>query len=102
MEKDFTFNVQDRQALKVTEDAIIDLQIIITTLLNVVKGVRKYCKKCCEAWCQQEWDRQCACNATLEELDDHAEDVELCIERAKSLKDRVTSSVQLVSKCRYW
>ncbi|KAL0259222.1 hypothetical protein SLS55_006727 [Diplodia seriata] len=37
--KDFTFSVNDRQALKLTEDAVIDLQTIASTMLNTVEGL---------------------------------------------------------------
>ncbi|KAF4314617.1 hypothetical protein GTA08_BOTSDO00080 [Botryosphaeria dothidea] len=40
MDEDFSFSVEDRQELKIIEDKVIDLQTIIATLSNNIKGVQ--------------------------------------------------------------
>lgn len=97
-EKDFTFNVEDRQALKLTEDAVVDLEIVISTLSNVVEGIRGYLKRSCEVNCESKPRKAHICTAVLEEFDSHVSAVELVRSRVQSLKDRVASSVRLVSK----
>ncbi|OJD29032.1 cmgc cdk protein kinase [Diplodia corticola] len=90
----FTFDVDDRQALKVSEDSIIDLQIILSTLRSTVEGIRHYCQKCCTLAHHID---ECSCVAALQELDAYIEEVNLCIDRAATLKERVISTGQLLS-----
>lgn len=95
--KDFTFTVEDRQAIKLTEDAVIDLQTITSTLLNIVEGLRRHCKLCCNAYCEP-WSQEThMCTAVSEEFHSHLSEVELMIKRAQSVRDRVVSSAQLLS-----
>lgn len=95
--KDFTFSVEDRQSLKMVEDAVIDLQTVTSTMLATVKGISRYCGKCCKACCKRKPQKTCICAAVLEEFHGHVSELELIINRAQSLKDRVVSSIQLVS-----
>ncbi|KAF9634157.1 hypothetical protein BFW01_g5052 [Lasiodiplodia theobromae] len=95
--KDFTFSVEDRQSLKMVEDAVIDLQTVTSTMLSTVKGISRYCGKCCKACCKRKPQKSCICSAVLEEFHGHVSEIELIINRAQSLRDRVVSSIQLLS-----
>lgn len=93
----FSFNVEDRQGLKVTEDMVVDLQIILSTLCSTIRGIRKHCEKCCDLSCVHEEAVNCACGAALSEFDGYLTEVDLCIERARTLKERVVSTANLLS-----
>ncbi|EKG19678.1 hypothetical protein MPH_03059 [Macrophomina phaseolina MS6] len=97
MEKDFSFSVRDRQALKVLEDRVIDLQIIIGTLLSNVKGIRKHSRDFCRTHCKTSESEHCPCASVFDKFDSFLEEIELCKERASILRDRVFSSAQLLS-----
>ncbi|KAF4544499.1 CMGC/CDK protein kinase [Lasiodiplodia theobromae] len=90
----FTFDVDDRQSLKVIEDAAIDLQIILSTLRSTIEGIHRYCQKCCK---MSRHSGDCACAAALDEFDGYIREVELCAERASILKERIVSTTQLLS-----
>ncbi|KKY25397.1 hypothetical protein UCDDS831_g02072 [Diplodia seriata] len=93
----FSFNVDNRQGLKTAEDKVIDLQIILTTLRSTIEGIRKYCQKCCETSCQKTGSGNCICASAIDEFDGYIKEVELCLERASILKERVFSTAQLLS-----
>ncbi|KAL1642203.1 hypothetical protein SLS58_005543 [Diplodia intermedia] len=93
----FSFNVDNRQGLKTAEDKVIDLQIILTTLRSTIEGIRKYCQKCCEMSCQKTGLGNCICASAIDEFDGYIKEVELCLERASILKERVFSTAQLLS-----
>lgn len=97
MDEDFSFSVEDRQELKIIEDKVIDLQTIIATLSNNIKGVRKHCQSSCQVYCKQAQRGTCACDAISEKFDSYLEEVQLCMKRANALRDMVFSSAQLVS-----
>lgn len=97
MDEDFSFSVEDRQELKVIEDKVIDLQTIIATLSNNIKGVRKHCQSSCQVYCKQAQRGICACDAISEKFDSYLEEVQLCMKRANALRDMVFSSAQLLS-----
>lgn len=93
---DFNVNFIDRQTLKILEDSIIDLQVILPTLLSTIIGIRDQCKKYCE---RHHGNKEfvCDCNQIIDEFDEHAGEAEGYVERAKALKARAKSSAQLVS-----
>lgn len=87
-------SIDDRQNLKLVEDSVIELQIIVSTMLNTIIRIRKECSKSCKRYHVGE---NCDCEPIIEEFDEYAQEVELYIERAKSLKESVKSTIKLVS-----
>ena len=93
---DFNINFVDRQNLKLLEDSVIDLQIILSTMLSTVSRIRNQCRRCCERHCQKEQE-VCDCDQIIEEFDEYVKEAEMFVERAKILRDRAKSTAQLVS-----
>ncbi|KAF2135486.1 uncharacterized protein K452DRAFT_239282, partial [Aplosporella prunicola CBS 121167] len=92
----FRFSVEDRQALKVVEDSIIDLQIILSTLMENILGIRSYCRRCCGIYCGKESGNDCGCKSVADEFDQYASEVSLFLTRASILRSRVISIQNLV------
>jgi hypothetical protein len=93
---DFKVNFVDRQNLKLLEDSVIDLQIILPTMLNTIVRLCDQCKKCCERHCNK-GEGKCDCDQIIEEFDEYVKEVEMHVERAKILRERSKSISQLVS-----
>jgi hypothetical protein len=93
---DFNLNFMDRQALKVLEDAVTDLQVILPNLMTTLVRIRDECRVSCRASCSvlEEW---CDCDDMLSELDEYAEDVKMYVQRAAVLRDRANCTARLVS-----
>jgi hypothetical protein len=92
---DFNINFVDRQTLKVLEDTVIDLQIILFTMLSTVGRIREQCRKCCERYCNDK-EKGCDCNHIIEEFDEYVKEVEIYVERSKNLRDMAKSTARLV------
>ena len=95
---DFNINFIDRQTLKLLEDSVIDLQIILSTSLSTIIRMRGQCKKCCERHCKK-GEGKCDCDQIIEEFDEHVKEVEMHVGRARVLRERAKSIAQLVSLC---
>ncbi len=93
---DFKFNFIDRQSLKIVEDYVIDLQIILPTLLGNIVGIHEQCKAQCKIH-QKDAIDTCDCALILSEFDEHAREAECCIKRADALREKARSIAQLVS-----
>ncbi|EON60848.1 CMGC/CDK protein kinase [Coniosporium apollinis CBS 100218] len=92
---DFNINFIDRQTLKLLEDSVIDLEIILSTMLNTIVGIREHCRKCCERYCREERKGDCDCDQIVEEFDEHVKEVDLHVRRVKLLRERAKSTTQL-------
>lgn len=93
---DFNINFIDRQTLKLLEDSVIDLQIILSTMLDTITGIRELCKKCCERYCG-EGDEKSDYDQIIEEFDENVKEVGMHVKRAEALRERANSTAQLVS-----
>ena len=93
---DFKFNFIDRQHLKLIEDYIIDLQVILPTLQGNILGVRGQCKMLCEIH-QRNGMSTCDCALIIAEFDEYAREAECCCKRADALRKKAKSTAQLVS-----
>ncbi|TVY44398.1 hypothetical protein LSUB1_G002055, partial [Lachnellula subtilissima] len=91
---DITINFEDRQDLKIIEDSIIDLDVILPTMLNTIKRIREQCEKCNEGVGD---DERCYLEEILEELDEYVREAELLVQRANILKETARSTSQLIS-----
>src|SRR5579862_4448102 len=93
---DFRVDFKNRQMLKVLEDSIIDLQIILSTMLSTIAGIRDLCKKCCERH-RNKREEMCGCDQIIEEFDEHVREVETHVKRAEALREKAKSTTQVVS-----
>jgi hypothetical protein len=93
---DISINFEDRQTLKMLEDAIIDLDVILTTLLDTVTCVREQCRKCCQTYSNLGREKAVV-EEILEELDESVREAAMLVERAKNMKCRSESTAKLVS-----
>jgi bacterioferritin-associated ferredoxin len=93
---DFNINFVDRQTLKILEDSVIDLQVILPTLLNNITGIRDQCGKCSKRWKMNEDDAN-SVESVMDELDEYVTLAKCHVERAKILRERATAIAQLAS-----
>lgn len=87
---DFDINFEDRQELKIVEDFVLDLQVILPNILDAVVGVEKQCRKSIQG-------AGGSVEAVLDEFEDYIEEAKMLIERSKTLKEKSLSTSQLVS-----
>ncbi len=88
---DININFEDRQELKIVEDKVLDLQIILPTMLETIAGIEDQCRRFSAAPCLE----------ILGEFDEYVREVKMLIERAKTLKQMSKSTAQLVSQESY-
>jgi hypothetical protein len=93
---DFKFNFIDRQNLKIIEDFVNDLQVILPTLLENIVGVRAECEKHCERH-RRNGTECCDCAVINAEFDEHIREAECFVKRADALREKAKSTAQLVS-----
>ena len=93
---DFVINFEDRQELKILEDAVVDLEVIIPTLLRTVRGIRKQCEICSDEAIMTA-EESIELEAIRDEFDQYIAELELCQERAAKLNGTAKSTAQLVS-----
>ncbi|PGH16149.1 hypothetical protein AJ79_01916 [Helicocarpus griseus UAMH5409] len=86
----------DRQILKQFEDSITNLQVISPTMLSTVVRIRDKCQRICQLG-HEKGEQRCSCIETIGELNENIEEVKLYVDRAKALKERVGSTVSLLS-----
>jgi hypothetical protein len=98
---DFEINFKNRQTLKILEDSVIDLQIILSTILSTTADIRDLCKKCCERHHNKQ-EEMCGCDQIIEEFDEHVREVKMHVKRAEALRERAKSTTQLVSFIPYY
>lgn len=93
---DFNINFMDRQALRLLEDSITDLQIILATCLSTVVRIREQCQTCCNINCSNK-EKKCNCNQGLQQFFEYIKELELYVMRADVLRDKAKCTTQLVS-----
>jgi hypothetical protein len=92
---DFNINFMDRQALKLLEDSITDLQIILPTCLSTVVRIREQCQKCCNMN-YSNTKKKCNCDQVLVQFDEHIKELEMYVMRVDVLRDKAKCTAQLV------
>jgi len=92
---DLTIKVKDRQALKLLEDYVTQLQIILPTLLKTITGLRAECRECCKMICSNQED-DCDCAQILVRFNTYISDLEMYVQRADVLKEEAKSVTRLV------
>ncbi|KAE9377376.1 hypothetical protein N431DRAFT_194425 [Stipitochalara longipes BDJ] len=93
---DFKIDFEDRQELKIIEDFVLDLQIILPGILDAITGVRDQCREYLTSF-RHGIKAQYEMEAILGELNEYIREVTIYIERAKNLKDKANSTAQLLS-----
>jgi hypothetical protein len=89
----FNINFMDRQALKLLEDSITDLKVILPTLLSTVIRIREQCQMCCSMDCSNRQEK-CDCD---QQFDEYIKELGLYVIRADVLRDKAKCTAQLVS-----
>lgn len=92
---DFNINFIDRQNLKILEDSVIDLQIILPTLLSTVIGIRDQCRRYIRGY-NMDNDERSVVDFIMDEFDEYINVARGHLERAKILRERATAIAQLV------
>lgn len=95
----FNINFGDRQALKILEDSIIDLGIILPSMLNTIKKIREQFKNsnARDAAMEKSKEENSFLEQVMEEFDEYIEEAGMLVQRAKSLKETAKSTARLVS-----
>ncbi|KAF7889981.1 uncharacterized protein EAF02_002396 [Botrytis sinoallii] len=89
---------ESRQELKVLEDFVLDLLMILRTKVETVTGLRDQCKEYANEFGKQmEPEDRASHYLILREFDEYVKDAESYLGHAKDLKDRVQSTVTLLS-----
>ncbi|KAI9642069.1 hypothetical protein NHQ30_009940 [Ciborinia camelliae] len=90
-------NFDTRQELKVLEDYVLDLLMILPTKLDTVTSLRDQCKGCSKRLGKHMTaEEKASHDLILREFDEYVKDAELYLVRAKDLKERIQSTVTLV------
>ncbi|TGO38123.1 hypothetical protein BHYA_0081g00190 [Botrytis hyacinthi] len=89
---------ESRQELKVLEDFVLDLLMILRTKLETITGIRdQYKEYANEFGKQMEPEDRASRYLILREFDEYVKDAESYLGYAKELKDRIQSTVTLLS-----
>ncbi|KAH8774172.1 hypothetical protein BGZ57DRAFT_763271 [Hyaloscypha finlandica] len=91
---DFKIDFEDRQELKIIEDYVLDLQVILPGILDSITGVRDQCRAHLLSSDHRDEERH-EMGAILGELNEYIGEVTMHIERAKNLKDKAKATAQL-------
>lgn len=94
---DFEVNFVTRQNLKLSEDYIIDMQVILQTLLSTVTDVRAQCKKFRQSRNMSE-EEKADLELAIDEFGEDVKEVEMLSKRAQFLREKATSTSQLVGE----
>ncbi|KAF5876967.1 uncharacterized protein Bfra_001325 [Botrytis fragariae] len=87
-----------RQELKVLEDFVLDLLMILRTKVETITGLRDQCKEYANEFGKQmEIEERASHYLILREFDEYVKDAESYLGRAKDLRDRIQSTVTLLS-----
>ena len=92
---DLTIKVKDRQALKLLEGWVTQLQVILPTLLKAITGLRTEFRECCKMICSNQED-VCDCDRMLVQFNTYVSDLEMYVQRANVLKEEAKSIARLV------
>jgi hypothetical protein len=92
---DFKIDFADRQELKIIEDYVLDLQIILPGILDSITGVREQCRAHLIKSDHRDEEKY-EMEEVLGEMNEYIGEVGMNIQRANNLKDRLESTAQLV------
>ena len=92
---DIQISIGDRQTLKLLEDSISDLQLILPTLLSTIDGLQKEFYKWCRHTCLTQVKTR-SCDHVLSQFDIHKKELELYIHRAEVLRKKAQDTAKLV------
>ena len=92
---DFNISFENRQELKVVEDMVLDLQVILPGLLDSITGVHNQCVNDFNTSTYKQNEKY-QIEAIIGELSEYIQEAKFYIERAKTLKDKARSTAQLV------
>lgn len=98
---EYIINFEDRQELKVLEDLVVDLLVILPTLVKTLKDIKRqydmsYFKK--NMTKEEEMEMQ----AIKNELEEYLNEMETYSYRATALNASVKTTTQIVSKSEIW
>lgn len=93
---DFKINFEDRQDLKIVEDQVLDLQIILPSMMDSICGIKGQLKIMRESN-PTEQDEASEVDAILGEFDEYIREAKMHIQRAEILKQQSLSTSQLLS-----
>jgi hypothetical protein len=94
---DFVINFDDRQQLKIIEDQVLDLQVILPGILDAVEEIREEFKSFRCPSMQLKGDELEEFCAIVDEFDEYGREVKMMMERSKALNDMAISTARLVS-----
>ena len=94
---DFVINFEDRQELKLVEDLVLDLQVILPGMLDAVMGIHEQMTHLHNTCVDLPREGLCEMFAIINEFSEYIREVKMYISRAKSLKDMSKSTARLVS-----
>lgn len=92
---DFNVNFEDRQKLKMLEDQVLDLRVILPGILESIIGVWESCRECSATLLLSHAEKS-ELEEVIDELDEYAKEAKRLIERSQSLKAKAKSTAQLV------
>ena len=92
---DFNINFEHRQELKIVEDQVLDLQVILPSLVDAIHGIRAACAGFVAESSTKGLDTF-DLDTIVDEFEDYEKQANLLTERAKTLKANAKSTTQLV------
>jgi len=93
---DFNINFEHRQELKIVEDQVLDLQVILPSLVDAIHGIRAACARFAAGSSTKGLDTF-DLDTIVDEFEDYEKQANLLTERAKTLKANAESTAQLLS-----
>ncbi|KAK6599508.1 hypothetical protein H4I95_08383 [Botrytis cinerea] len=89
---------ESRQELKVLEDFVLDLLMILRTKVETITGLRDQCSEYANEFGKQmETEERASHHLILREFDEYVKDAESYLGHAKDLRDRIQSTITLLS-----
>jgi len=87
----------DRQDLKVLEESILDLQVILSTMAKTITRIRDHCKSTSKKLRMNE-EETYSLELIIDEFDEYIREAEMYAERSVVLKEKAHSTAQLVRR----
>ena len=94
--KDFIINFEDRQDLKVLEDSVVDLLVILPKFVQTIKDIKMHCMTCHSGVVMNDEDAA-ETQAILDEFDEYIREMEMYADQARALNTSAQATTQLVS-----
>ena len=91
----FKINFADRQDLKIVEDAVIDLGVILPTSLSTIIRIKDQCQVSADRM-KMSQEESFDFDSMMEEFEEYIREARQLVDRSKSLKESVSSTTQLV------